>query len=408
MRLDGRDWERRKGILAFVALAGVLLLGGCESTHGRPVAPPRVPEVATVTVGTHRVVLTTELPGRTSAYRIAEIRPQVNGLIQKRLFAEGAEVTAGQALYQIDPAPFQAALESAMASLGKAEANLPAVRSRAERYREALADNAVSRQDYDDAAAALEQAGADVQLWKATVETARIHLGYTRITAPISGRIGRSNVTEGALVTAHQPMTLATIQQMDPVYVDVPQAATELLRLKRRLQDRRLRRNGTKQDHVKILLEDGTPYPSEGTLQFRDVSVDPATGSVTLRVIVPNPDGVLLQGMYVRAVVTEGVNEQAILVPQQGVVRDPKGNPVALVVDDAGKVEQRILGLDRAIDDKWLVASGLSPGDRLIVEGLQNVRPGDSVKVVRLDSDGERGAATGDAGPPAAGSTGGR
>jgi len=408
MRFDGREFERRKGMMAFLAFAGILLLGGCQNTHGRPAAPPRVPEVATVTVGTERVVLSTELPGRTSAFRIAEIRPQVNGIVQRRLFEEGASVTAGQALYQIDPASFQAALENAMASLGKAEANLPAVRSKAERYREALADNAVSRQDSDDAAAALKQAEADVQLWKATVETARINLGYTRISAPISGRIGKSNVTEGALVTAHQPMALATVQQMDPVYVDVPQATTELLRLRRRLEDRRLRRNGTKQNKVRILLEDGTSYPSEGTLQFRDVSVDPTTGSVTLRVIVPNPDGILLPGMYVRAVVTEGVNEKAILIPQQGVVRDPKGNPVALIVDGEGKVEQRMLGLDRAIDDKWLVSSGLSPGDRLIVEGLQNVRPGDPVKVAGPDIEKGRGAATEDAGRPAAGSNGGR
>ncbi len=408
MRVDNRDCDRRKRTRAFIALASGILLGGCQNTHGRQAAQPPVPEVATVTVGTQRVVLTTELPGRTSAYRIAEIRPQVNGLIQRRLFSEGAIVKTGQALYQIDSAPFQAALGNAKAALGRAEANLPAVRSKAERYGEALADNAVSRQDYDDAAAALKQAEADVEYWKATVEAARINLGYTLIGAPISGRIGRSHVTEGALVTAHQPMALATIQQLDPVYVDVPQATTELLGLKRRLEDRRLKRNGAKQNKVRIILEDGTPYSSEGTLQFQDVSVDPTTGSVTLRVIVPNPGGVLLPGMYVRAILTEGVNEQAILVPQQGIAHDPKGNPVALIVDGAGKVEQRMLRLDRAIDDKWLVASGLSPGDRLIVEGLQNVRPGDAVKVVPLGSGGDRGAATGEAAPPAAGPSGGR
>lgn len=390
-----------------MALAGALLLGGCQNTHGRAVAPPPVPEVATVTVETQPVVLTTELPGRTSAYRIAEIRPQVNGLVRKRLFTEGAEVKAGQVLYEIDPASFQAAFENAMASLGKAEAHLPAVRSRAERYGEALADNAVSRQDYDDAAAAMKQAEADVRFWRAAVETARITLGYTRLTAPISGRIGTSNVTEGALVAAHQPVALATIQQLDPIYVDVPQAAAELLRLTRRMEDRSLKRNGTKQNKVRIILEDGTPYPAEGTLQFRDISVDPTTGSVTLRVIVPNPDGVLLPGMYVRALVTEGVNEHAILVPQQAVARDPKGNPVALIVDGAGRVEQRTLDLDRAIDDKWLVASGLSPGDRLIVEGIQNVRPGASVKEVRLDAGAVPDAEPGNTAPPAEGSNGG-
>lgn len=408
MRVDNRDCDRRKRTRAFIALASGILLGGCQNTHGRQAAQPPVPEVATVTVGTQRVVLTTELPGRTSAYRIAEIRPQVNGLIQRRLFSEGAIVKTGQALYQIDSAPFQAALGNAKAALGRAEANLPAVRSKAERYGEALADNAVSRQDYDDAAAALKQAEADVQLWKATVETARINLGYTRITAPISGRTGRSNVTEGALVTAHQPVPLVTIQQLDPVFVDVPQATSELLRLKRRLKDRRLMRNGTKQNKVKILLEDGTTYPLEGTLQFRDVSVDPMTGSVTLRILVPNPDRVLLPGMYVRAVVTEGVNEQAILVPQQGVARDPKGNPLALIVNGEGNVEQRMLGLDRAIEDKWLVSSGLSPGDRMIVEGLQNVRPGDAVKVVPWVPAGDREAASGDAARTTAGSNGSR
>ena len=231
-------------------------------------------------------------------------------------------------LYQIDPAPFQAALDNAKAALGRAEANLPAIRSRAERYKELLADKAVSQQDYDDAAAALKQAEADIQYWKATVETARINLGYTRVTAPISGRIGRSNVTEGALVTAYQPVALATIQQLDPIYVDVPQSTAELLRLKRRLEDGRLNQDGTNQNKVQLILEDGTAYPLEGTLQFRDVTVDPTTGSVILRIVFPNPEGVLLPGMFVRAVVEEGVNEQAILVPQQAVSRDPKGNPV--------------------------------------------------------------------------------
>ena len=406
MQFDIRDCERRKRTKVFIALASSLLLVSCQNTAGRQAAPPSVPEVATVTVGTQRVLLTTDLPGRTSPRLIAEIRPQVDGLIQRRLFTEGAEVKAGQALYQIDPAPFRAEYENAMASLGKAEANLPAVRSKAERYRDALADNAVSRQDYDDAAAALKQAEAEVRLWKANVETARINLGYTRLTAPISGRIGKSNMTEGALVTSHQPVPLASIQQLDPIYVDVPQATTDLLRLKRSLEEHRLERDGPKQNKVRIMLEDGTPYSSEGTLKFRDVSVDPTTGSVILRVIVPNPDDVLLPGMYVRAVVKEGVNERAILIPQQAVVRDPKGNPMALVVDGEGKVEQRMLGLDRAIDDKWLVSSGLSPGDRMIVEGLQNVRPGDSVKVVPWAPGKDQEAASGDAARTTAGSNG--
>ena len=305
-------------------------------------------------------------------YRIAEIRPQVNGLIQKRLFTEGSDVKADQVLYQIDPAPFQAALDNAKAALGRAEANLPSIRSRAERYKELLADKAVSQQDYDDAAAALTQVEADIQYWKATVETARINLGYTRVTAPISGRIGKSNVTDGAIVTAYQPMALATIQQLDPIYVDVPQSTTDLLRLKSRLKDGRLKQNGTDQNKVKLILEDGTPYPLEGTLQFSDVTVDPTTGSVILRAVFPNPEGVLLPGMFVRAVIKEGVNEQAILIPQQGVSRDPKGNPFALIVDAESKAGLRMLTLDRAIGDKWLVSSGLAPGDRVIVEGLQD------------------------------------
>jgi membrane fusion protein (multidrug efflux system) len=386
MRIDDYSSEPLKWIVALIALTGVLLLGGCNNTHGRQTAPPPAPEVATVTVRPQQAVLTTELPGRTSAYRIAEIRPQVNGIVQKRLFAEGSEVTAGQVLYQIDPAPFRAVLENAMASLGKAEANLPALRSKAERYGEALADKAVSQQDYDDAASAMKQAEAEVQFWKATVETARINLGYTRLTAPISGRVGKSNVTEGALVTAHQPAALTTIQQLDPIHVDVFQATAELLRLKRRLEDRRLKTNGAKQNKVKLILEDGSTYPLEGTLQFRDVSVDPTTGSVILRIVYPNPNGILLPGMYVRAVVTEGVNDHAILLPQQAVARDPKGNPMALIVDGAGKVAQRMLGLDRAIGDKWMITSGVSPGDRVIVEGMQKVRPGVSVKEVPFDA----------------------
>jgi len=332
------------------------------------------------------VALTTELPGRTSAYLVAEIRPQVNGIIQKRLFAEGSHVRAGQVLYQIDPAPFQAALENAEAAVAKAEANLHATRSRAERFKELLPEQAVSRQDYDDAAAALKQTEADIRYWKAMARTARINLGYTRITAPVSGRIGKSNVTEGALVTAQQPAPLSIIQQLDPVYVDVPQSTTELLRLKRSLEGGSLNQGGANQKKVKLLLEDGSAYPSAGALQFQDVTVDPSTASVILRVVFPNPNNVLLPGMFVRAVVQEGVKEGAILIPQQGVSRDPKGNPLALVVDAGEKVSQRMLTLDRAIGDKWLVTAGLAPGDRVIVEGMQKVRPGASVKAVPFDA----------------------
>jgi membrane fusion protein (multidrug efflux system) len=250
-----------------------------------------------------------------------------------------------------------------------------------------LTDKAVSQQDYDDAASALNQAQADIQYWKAMVETALINLGYTRVTAPISGRIGKSNVTDGALVTAYQPIALSTIQQLDPIYVDVPQSTTELLRLNRRLEDSHFNQNGTNQKNVKLIMEDGITYPLEGTLQFRDVTVDPTTGSVILRIVFPNPEGVLLPGMFVRTVVEEGVQEQAILIPQQAVSRDMKGNPVALIVDTNEKVQQRMLTLDRAIGDQWLVSSGLASGDRVIIEGIQKVRPGTAVKVAPVGTD---------------------
>ena len=392
MQLNRTVYEPLKWSVVLAAILGSLLLAGCDRQQQAPPSRP-VPEVSTVTVQTQKIMLATELPGRTSAFRVAEIRPQVSGLVQKRLFTEGSDVKAGQVLYQIDPAPFQAALDNARAALGRAEANLPALRSRAERYRELLADKAVSQQDYDDAAAALTQVEADIQYWKATVETARINLGYTRVMAPISGRIGKSNVTEGAIVTAYQPVHLATIQQLNPIYVDVPQSTTELLRLKRRLEDGRLNQKGRNQSEVKLLMEDGTAYPLEGTLQFRDVTVDPTTGSVILRVVFTNPEGVLLPGMFVRAVIKEGVNEQAILVPQQGVSRDHKGNPFALIVNAEGKVDQRMLTLDGAINDKWLVSAGLTSGDRVVVEGMQRVRPGAAVKVVPFKEDGTKRAA---------------
>ncbi|MDD5128678.1 MAG: efflux RND transporter periplasmic adaptor subunit [Candidatus Omnitrophica bacterium] len=326
------------------------------------------PEVAVVVVRPEQIVMKTELPGRTAAFLVDEIRPQINGLIQKRLFTEGSEIKAGQPLYQIDPAPFQAAFD-------KAKANLPALRLRADRYREALVEKAVSQQEFDDADAALKQAEAEL-------ETARINLDYTRIVSPISGRIGSSTVTDGDVVTAYQPVALATIQQLDPIYVDIPQSTVELLRLRRSLEDGRLNHDITNQNKVELILEDGSPYPLSGTLQFQDITVDPTTGSVILRAIFPNPESFLLPGMFVRAVIIEGINEKAILVPQQGVSRNPKGEALALVVDTENKVQQRLLTLERAIGDKWLVSSGLNSGDRIIVEGIQRVKPGTSVKVV--------------------------
>ena len=371
--------------LAAVSMS-LISLAACGPGGKPPGGGPAggMPQVSVVTLQSQKVTLTTQLPGRTSAYRVAEIRPQVSGLIQKRLFTEGALVKAGDALYQIDPAPFQAALDNARAALARSEANLPAIRARAERFKELLADKAVSQQDADDAAAALKQAEADVASWQAQVESARINLGYTRITAPITGRIGKSNVTEGAIVTAYQPMALATIQQLDPVYVDVPQSSSDLLRLRRRLEQGGLKHGGKEQNKVGMLLEDGRSYSSRGTLEFRDVTVDPSTGSLILRMVFPNPEGVLLPGMFVRATVEEGILDAAILAPQQGVLRNPKGEPYAFVVDSEGKVGMRMLTLEREIGDQWLVTAGLSAGDRVIVEGvqaLQMLRPGTPVTV---------------------------
>jgi membrane fusion protein, multidrug efflux system len=371
-------------IAAIAVLSIILSSWGCQNDHGQQAAPPPIPEVATVTITPGEVELTTELPGRTSACRISEIRPQVNGIIRKRLFQEGADVKAGQLLYQIDPAPFQVALDSTRASLGRVKATLPSIRSRAGRYKALLADRAVSKQDYDDAAAAVEQSLAEIEYWKTAVEAARINLDYTRVTAPISGRIGRSSVTDGALVTAYQPQALATIQQLDPIYVDVAQSSAELLQLKRNLESGRLKTDAENRKKVRILLEDATPYPLEGTLQFREVTVNPATGSFTLRIVVPNPEQLLMPGMFVRAVVKEGIAQQAILVPQQGVSRTTKGEPTALVVDQTGTVQLRLLTLNRAIGNQWLVSSGISAGDRVVVEGMLNVRPGATVRAVAL------------------------
>ncbi len=354
----------------FFLFALLSLAAGCKP---KTAAAPQGPEVAVVSIQPERVAITTELPGRTAPFLVAEIRPQVNGIIQKRLFTEGSEISAGQELYQIDPAPFQAAVD-------RAKANLPALKFRANRYKEALVDKAVSQQDFDDADAALKQAEAELK-------TARINLDYTHIVSPITGRIGASTVTEGAIVTAYQPKVLATVQQLNPIYVDIPESTTELLRFRRHLKVGRLDYDETNQNKVKLTLDDGTPYSEDGTLQFKDITVDPTTGSVILRAVFPNPEGVLLPGMFVRAIITEGVNEQALLVPQQGVARNSKGDPFALIVDAEEKVQQRMLTLDRAIGDKWLVLSGLEPGDRVIVEGALKVRPGAFVKTIPFGSD---------------------
>jgi len=382
--------------LYLLAAGAALLTAGCGKEQAAPPAPPP-PEVGTVTLAPQRVTLTTELPGRTSPYLVAEIRPQVNGLIQEREFTEGTDVKKGSVLYQIDPAPYQAAYDQAAAALEVAKANLPALRSRAERMRGLAEARAAGQQQADDAEAALHQAEANVTAAEAALEAARVNLSYTPIKAPISGRIGRSAVTIGALVTAFQPTPLATVQQLDPIYVDVTQATAEVLRLQRALAKGQIT-GGDSSRSVKLLLEDGTPYGQAGRLEFRDVTVDPTTGSVALRMVFPNPDRVLLPGMYVRAVVEEGVVDDALLVPQQGITRDPKGNPVALVVQSDGTVEQRAPTIDRAVGDAWLVTGGLAPGDRLIVESKGQVRPGQTVHAVPF----EGGAAPASAGAAAA------
>jgi membrane fusion protein (multidrug efflux system) len=377
-----------------------LLLGGC-SRGQKSQSPPPVAEVSTVTVKPQQVMFTTELPGRTSAYLIAEVRPQVGGIIQNRLFTEGSDVNAGEVLYQIDPAIYRATYNSAKAALARAEANLIPIRLKAGRYAELVKINAVSQQDYDDASAALKQAEADVEAGKAAVETARINLAYTKVTAPISGRIGRSSVTNGALVTASQPAALATIQQLSPIYVDVVQSSAELLRLKRNLASGLLKSNGAAQARVRLLLEDGSPYPLPGILKFSEVTVDQSTSSVTLRAIFPNPKHTLLPGMFVRAILEEGVNEHAILVPQRGVTRNPAGNAMVMVVGSEEKVEPRVIKVLRTVGDNWLVSEGLKAGDRVILEGLQKARPGTPVKAVPFGSKTDETPATAPKAAPA-------
>ncbi len=361
-----------------LAAGAVALSAGCGGhTPSTAAAPP--PEVSTVTLEPERVILTTELPARTAPHLVAEIRPQVNGILEQRTFTEGADVSQGELLYRIDPAPYQAAYDQARGALAVAEAAVPAARSRSERLSELASIHAAGEQDADDAAAALQSAEATVIASRAAVESARVNLDYTRITAPISGRIGRSHVTVGALVTGYQPTPLAVIQQLDPIYVDATQSAADLLRLRSSIESHRLVTDEKLQREVTLTLEDGSAYPHTGTLQFRDVTVEASTGSVTLRMVFPNPDHVLLPGMFVRATVTEGVEEHGLLVPQQGVTRDPKGTPIAWIVNDAGQVEQRTLTTGRAMGDRWLVTSGLEAGDRVIVEGRQKVRPGVTV-----------------------------
>lgn len=373
---------RYRSTLFAVPLFLAATLAGCNQTRATaPKGPPPLAEVGYVAIEPRSVTLTTELPGRISAFLVAEVRPEVGGIIRQRRFTEGADVKAGEVLYEIDPSSYEAARASAKAALVRAEANVVPRLLKAERYKELVAINAVSRQDADDADAALRQAEAEVEGAKAALETAQINLAHTRVTAPISGRIGRSVVTTGALVTASQPTALATIQKLDPVYVDVTQSSANLLKLREKLAAGKLRKDA-RGAVVKLILEDGSAYPLGGTLKFSDVTVNPGTGSVTIRTVFPNPKGILLPGMYVRAVLEEGVDERGILVPQRGVTRDATGKPVALVVGANDKVESRILEVSRVVGDSWLVDKGLAAGDRVIVEGLQKAKPGAQVRPV--------------------------
>ena len=368
------------GAIALICTSAFVV--GCNKSPGA--APQaQAPEVGVYTVEAKPLPMTTELPGRTSAYQVAEVRPQVGGIIQKRLFVEGANVSAGTSLYQIDPATYQATLSSAQATLAKAKANLLTSQPKVARYKELVEMEGVSKQDYDDAVAANEQALADVAAAQAALETASINLKYTQVSAPISGRIGRSNVTPGALVTASQATALTTVQQLDPIYVDVTQSSNELLRLKREMDSGNLKKVGGDQAKVKLLLADGTTYAEAGKLQFSDVTVDQSTGNVTLRALFPNPKFDLLPGMYVRAVLETGVNEKAIVVPQRGVSRNQKGQATALVLNKDNIVEQRILTTAGTIGDQWLVSDGLADGDRVIIEGLQKVKPGAPAAVAK-------------------------
>lgn len=364
-----------------VALSLMFLLAACGKPPmmGPPAGPQGTPQVSTLVVEPQNVVLTTELPGRTNAVLVADVRPQVTGILQARRFVEGSTVKAGAVLYQIDPETYQAAVESAEAALAKAEANQYTTRLKAERYAELIAIKAVSQQDADDAAAALLQANAEVASARAALKTARIDLDYTRVTSPITGRIGKSAVTPGALVTANQTNALATVQQLDPMNVDVTQSSNTVLKLKRAIAQGKLA-DGTAK--VKLVFEDGTVYPLEGQLQFSDVSVDPNTGAVTLRAVFPNPKGELLPGLYVRAVIEEGTIQQALLIPQQAVTRDATGKPQAYVVGKDGKLQLREISTERAIGDRWLVTGGLQAGDALVVSGQQKAQPGALVEAV--------------------------
>jgi membrane fusion protein, multidrug efflux system len=374
----------RGAALVVVTVAAGLALQACGGPKGpRNMGPP---EVGVVTLQLRPVALTTVLPGRTSPFAVSDVRPQINGIILARSFQEGSNVREGQVLYQIDPATYRAAYDQAKAQVAAAQANLATTKVKADRYAELVKINGVSRQDYDDANAAYLQAAAVVQQDQALEQSARINLDYTSIKSPISGRVGVSAFTKGALVTSGQANALTTVQTLDPIYVDINQSASELLKLRRSLADGALTGGGPTSADVTLTLEDGSAYPLHGKLQFADVTVDQTTGAVTLRAIFPNPAGVLLPGMYVRAALGQGSKPQALLAPQAGVTFNQAGKPVAMIVDAQGNAQSRIIQTDGVVGDSWLVTSGLSAGDRLIVEGLQRVKPGAPVHAVPAGS----------------------
>lgn len=374
-----------------IALGSLLLAGfvlaACSGEdagqgNGQGQMPPAAVTVAVL--AEQSVTLTRELPGRTYPYKVAEVRPQVNGIVREQLFTEGSVVEAGQPLYQLDDATYRADYDSARASLRRTEAAVEIARLNADRVAELVETGAVSRQEYDNAMATLQQAEADVGVARAAMASSKVRLDYARITSPITGRIGKSTVTAGALVTANQAQALATVRQLDPIYVDLSQSANELLALRKALEAGTV--EATDDYPVSILLEDSSVFEHEGRLAFSEVSVEPSTGSFLLRVLVPNPEHLLMPGMYVRAVVGRGVRDNAILVPQQGIQRDPKGNTYALLVSDDDTVEQREVKVSRTLGNKWLVESGLSAGERVIIEGVQKARPGAPVQVTETVS----------------------
>jgi membrane fusion protein, multidrug efflux system len=372
-----------RGTICATALA--VALGACSNAQ-TPAPAPQPPEVSVVTVHRTSVPVTTELPGRTSAFLVAQVRARVDGIVLKRNFNEGSDVKASQRLYQIDPAPYRAALDSAAATLQKAEANLASTSAQAERYKILLGGNAVSKQDYDNAVAAQGQAAADVASGKAAVQTAAINLGYTSVVSPITGRIGTSQVTQGAYVQASAATLMSTVQQIDSIYVDLNQSSVQGLQLRRDIASGQLKLNGPNQAKVSLTLEDGTQYPQTGTLEFTDITVDQGTGTVTVRAVFPNPNHMLLPGMFVRARIEEGVNEAAFRVPQVGVTHDAKGQATALVVGADNKITTRTISATSTIGDQWIVESGLNEGDRVVVAGLQRVQPGAIVRPVEAQS----------------------